>query len=46
LNITENGTYELFGKQIIVNVSGGSIPNDEIWYTSSDGKIVEPQSIV
>ena len=43
LNITENGTYNLLGKIITVNVQcSGSIPSDEIWYTSSDGKIVEP----
>ena len=46
LNITENGTYKLFGKNIIVDVSGGSILNDEIWYTSTDGKIVEPSKSI
>ena len=46
LNITENGTYKLFGKNIIVDVSGGSILNDEIWYTSTDGKIVEPSETI
>lgn len=43
LNITENGTYNLLGKIITVNVQGGgSVPSDEIWYTSSDGNIVTP----
>lgn len=43
LNITENGTYNLLGKIITVNVQGGgSVPSDEIWYTSSDGNIVNP----
>lgn len=43
LNITENGTYNLLGKIITVNVQcSGSIPNDEIWYTSTDGNIVIP----
>ena len=46
LNITENGTYDLLGKIITVNVQcGGSIPSDEIWYTSSDGNIVTPNQI-
>ena len=45
LNITKNGTYNLLGKIITVNVQcGGSIPNSEIWYTSSDGNIVTPNS--
>ena len=45
LNITENGTYNLLGKIITVNVQGGgSVPSDEIWYTSSDGNIVTPQN--
>ena len=44
LNITENGTYNLLGKIITVNVQGGSIPNNEIWYTSTDGNIVTPYS--
>ena len=46
LNITENGTYNLLGKIITVNVQcGGSIPsNSEIWYTSSDGNIVTPNN--
>ena len=43
LNITENGTYNLLGKIITVNVQGGSVPaNNEIWYTSSNGNIVAP----
>lgn len=43
LNITENGTYNLLGKVITVNVQcSGSIPNDEIWYTSTDGNVVTP----
>ena len=43
LNITENGTYNLLGKIITVNVQcGGSIPaNSEIWYTSVDDNIIE-----
>ena len=42
LNITENGTYNLLGKIITVNVQcGGSIPNNEIWYTSVDDNIIE-----
>ena len=43
LNITENGTYNLLGKIITVNVQcSGSIPaNGEIWYTSTDGNIIE-----
>lgn len=47
LNITENGTYNLLGKIITVNVQcGGSIPaNNEIWYTSTDGNIVTPNQI-
>ena len=46
LNITENGTYNLLGKIITVNVQcSGSVPsNSEIWYTSSDGNIVTPYS--
>lgn len=45
LNITENGTYNLLGKIITVNVQcSGSILNDEIWYTSSDGNTVTPYS--
>ena len=44
LNITENGTYNLLGKIITVNVQGGSIPNNEIWYTSTDGNIVTPNN--
>ena len=45
LDITENGTYNLLGKIITVNVKGGgSIPNNEIWYTSSDGNIVKPNN--
>lgn len=45
LNITKNGTYNLLGKIITVNVQcGGSIPNNEIWYTSTDGNIVIPHS--
>ena len=46
LNITENGTYNLLGKIITVNVQcSGSIPaNSEIWYTSTDGNIVTPHS--
>ena len=47
LNITENGTYNLLGKIITVNVQcGGSIPNSEIWYTSTDGNIVEPSQSI
>ena len=47
LNITENGTYNLLGKIITVNVQcGGSIPSDEIWYTSTDGNIVEPSKSI
>lgn len=43
LNITKNGTYNLLGKIITVNVQGGgSIPNNEIWYTSTDGNVVTP----
>ena len=47
LNITKNGTYNLLGKIITVNVQcSGSIPaNSEIWYTSSDGNIVTPYSV-
>ena len=43
LNITENGTYNLLGKIITVNVQcSGSIPaNSEIWYTSTDDNIIE-----
>ena len=43
LNITENGTYNLLGKIITVNVQcSGSIPaNSEIWYTSVDDNIIE-----
>ena len=43
LNITKNGTYNLLGKIITVNVQcGGSIPsNSEIWYTSVDDNIIE-----
>ena len=45
LNITENGTYNLLGKIITVNVQcSGSIPNNEIWYTSTDGNIVKPNN--
>ncbi len=45
LTITENGTYNLLGKIITVNVQGGgSVPSDEIWYTSSDGNIVTPSA--
>jgi len=45
LEITENGTYNLLGKIITVNVQGsGSIPSDEIWYTSTDGNIVTPNN--
>ena len=46
LNITENGTYNLLGKIITVNVQcSGSIPaNSEIWYTSTDGNIVKPNN--
>ena len=46
LNITKNVTYNLLGKIITVNVQGGgSVPsNSEIWYTSSDGNIVTPNS--
>ena len=25
--------------------SGGGIPNNEIWYTSSDGEVIEPYGI-
>ena len=43
LNITKNGTYNLLGKIITVNVQcSGSIPaNSEIWYTSVDDNIIE-----
>lgn len=43
LNITENGTYNLLGKIITVNVQcSGSVPaNSEIWYTSVDDNIIE-----
>lgn len=43
LDITENGTYNLLGKIITVNVQcGGSIPaNSEVWYTSVDDNIIE-----
>lgn len=43
LNITENGTYNLLGKIITVNVQcGGSVPaNSEVWYTSVDDNIIE-----
>lgn len=44
LNLTNNGLYNLLGKPIIVDVSGGSILNDEIWYTTTDGKILTPSS--
>ena len=43
LEISENGTYSLLRKNIIVNVSSEQ-KNNEIWYTSSDGNIVTPQS--